>query len=168
MLKLRSSCLLGPVYSLVLVWIAFALPSNALAQASDSALIRKLADLTVRKGYKDFLDFAPICSILGLADDGRGCRVYHAPYDGKDGYFHSISVDKRRDAIHIFIVKLNENSADAYLVGRDGMVSRFAFRTEVHNRDGSRIWATKPIENSELAFWRARLAELEAEPDRKD
>jgi hypothetical protein len=169
-------CAIASIYLLVPILSALVPASDARAQGQDGALIRKLAELTVRKGYKDFTAFAPLCSILGLPNDGHSCRMYHAPYDGKDGYSHSISVEKRRDAVHIFIVKINENNADAFLVGRDGVLLRFAFRTEARNTDGSRIWATKSIEdagvkesyNSELAFWRVRLAELEAEPDRKD
>jgi len=156
---------------LTLVCIALAPVSNGFAQMSDGALVRKLTDLTARKGYKDTPMGQNACKYLALPDDDRrGCKASQHLYEDKDGYTHAINV--LRNKTDMFIAKLNKQATDIYLVDKDGRLKRFAFR---RGYGSQAAWSNKPIDdpdviggfNSELQYWRAKLPELQREPDRK-
>jgi hypothetical protein len=146
----------------------------AQTQAQDAELIQALAQLTLRKGYKDVALNPEICENLGLPlPRTRGCRVYEVPYE-KDGWDHvfNLSGEPGTAAVRVIIFKMNEQSASFY---RSTMDAKLEDALIEIMPGGNFSWSTIPANSSEaqngfaaeLAYWRAQKATLEGEPDRK-
>ena len=147
----------------------------AQTQAQDAALIQDLAQLAVRKGYKDVALKPEICENLGLVlSRGRGCLVYEVPYADKAGWNHVFNLfgEPGTAAIRVIIFKMNAQSASFYRSTMDAKLEGALTETML---GGSSSWSTIPANSSdaqngfaaELAYWRAQKATLEGEPDRK-
>jgi hypothetical protein len=146
----------------------------AQTQAEDAELIQALAQLTLRKGYKDVALKAQICENLGLVlSRARGCLVYEVPYADKDGWNHVFNVfgEPGTAAIRVIIFKMNAQSASFYRSTMDAKLEGALIETML---GGNFSWSTIPANSpdaqngfaAELAYWRAQKGTLEGEPDR--
>jgi hypothetical protein len=155
------------------VWIVSVGGSSAAAQ--EQFPWAKYVELTKRKGFKDFPIGRRVCIVFGLPDDGKDCVAYQAPYTER-GYTHGFNVVERPNTPNVYIilglVPTNPKAVPAsqvYLVSLDGRLLAAAVLWR-RGEEWSRISIVPSPDGyeSEVAYWRAKVSELEGEPDRKD
>ncbi len=147
---------------------------SAFAQTkqTDADLIRKLDQLTRRKGYKSFAIGETTCRGLGLQPIGD-CEVFQAPYGDyqKPGGAHAFNTfdEPGTGQLRIIMFKRVGGTTYAYLAGLDGRLTKAGRRDKFQETDR---WAAITVDHArtgfqqELDYWRAKQDELSNEADR--
>jgi len=155
------------------------LAKNAFAQ--DNASLSQLAQLTIKKGFKD-IGLGDICDRLRI---GRACKAYqlNAKIDPAEsqkfglpaGWQTSLNVLPQQGGVDIVITEHDDHIAYGYLIGSDENLRAVTVGLSL-SADGKN-WRWKPGPSTadiaqkfalEKAYWLAQIKDIQALPDRKD
>jgi hypothetical protein len=179
MVKFAASC---PKMLMCACAVALAyMPPSCLfvpAHAQESGLIKKLAELTERKGYKDAFLREWICEAFDWSASDCDAQVtFQAPYDEKDGIVHAFdSVRIPGQPLRAVLIVHDKRSGYAFWTDPDGTL-RGCLRSQLGDPELNE-WQGKKSScdetdvrsrfASEITYWRTKLVALENVPDRKD
>jgi hypothetical protein len=151
------------------------------AFAEDTAALSQLAQLTVKKGFKN-IGLGQVCDRLRI---GGACKAYqiNATVDPAEsqkfglqtGWQTSLNVlPQPSDAAVVVITEHDEHIGYAYLVGTDGGLLAVIIGLSPA-ADGKWRWKPGPATDDitrkfalEKAYWLAQIKAIEALPDRKN
>jgi hypothetical protein len=153
----------------------------AIAQSpTDAELVQRLEQLVMRKGTKDSALRPEICEKFGIPlATGRpreqSCLAYGVSFNDPDGFnFHSFTVFRPAGTEEVITIVSISNS-------RGGSFYRFGTNAKLEVVLNQLIqpgaccsWSRIPVGSSDaqngrtslLAYWRAKLPDLEKEPER--
>ncbi len=150
--------------------------SSAHDQESES-LVKKLSELTERKGYKDVSLREWMCEAFDWSKSDCSTQLtFHAPYTELDGSVHVIdSVRIPGRPLRVVFVVHDRRSGYAFWTDPDGSL-RGCLRLKLVDQWGEWEGAKRSCEeaevkntfSSEMTYWRTRQVALEKAADRRD
>jgi hypothetical protein len=166
-----------------LLLFAVGLPATFMesAFAQDNASLSQLAQLTIKKGFKD-IGLGDICDRLHI---GRGCKAYqlNAKIDAAEsqkfglpaGWQTSLDVVPQQSGTDIVITDHDDHIAYGYLIGADENLRAVTLGLSATADGKNWHWKPGPATSEiaqrfalEKAYWLAQIKDIQGLPDRKD
>ena len=159
-------------------WLTKKLSELTGHQEEDSgSVIKRLSELTERKGYKDAPLRDWICEAFDWGmSECRGQLTFQAPYRELNGRLHAVNTVRIKDKPpRIVFVVHDKRAGYAFWTDPDGTL-RGCLRSKLANQWGEWEGAkssceeaeTKTQFSDEIKYWRTKRAELEKLPDRRE